>query len=85
VAQVDAGEPVQAPTSPVWTAAVTVQTVLDLDAASWPGLPDPASARQIEEAVSRALRELPGTVQARSRVVAVLPLPESGGEDGSTT
>ncbi|MFI1203558.1 hypothetical protein ACH4VR_29700 [Streptomyces sp. NPDC020883] len=81
--QVVTHEAGQAPSVPAREAAVTVQTVLDLDTASWPGLPEAAAVRHIEDATAAALQDLPGASQARSRVIAVLPLPAAPDqEDG---
>ncbi|MEE1737051.1 hypothetical protein PUR49_11145 [Streptomyces sp. BE147] len=64
-------------TAPAGTAAVTVQAVLDVDTAAWPGLPAPSAVEQIEAATAAALRDLTGGREARSRVIAILPLPPS--------
>lgn len=70
---------------PTRTAAVTVQTVFDLDTGAWPGLPAAPVVERLEAATTAALRDLSGVQGARSRVISVLPLPavtateESGG------
>lgn len=59
------------------TVAVTVQTVLEIDASQMPGPHGAAAPRQrIEESVSAAMgAAVPGVRQASSRVVAAVPLP----------
>ncbi|MFJ2629011.1 hypothetical protein ACIO6T_38055 [Streptomyces sp. NPDC087532] len=75
----------QEPPVPTPKAAVTVQTVLDVNTSAWPGLPTVPAAERLEAATTVAVRELPGVLGARSRVISVLPLPavtatdESGG------
>jgi len=57
------------------TVAVTVQTVLEVEPGTLPGLPDPAAARHVEASVTTVLQALPDVRKASSRYVSAVGLP----------
>lgn len=67
--------PVPRPVAPEHGAQVTVQAVLEADGAAFAGREEKAAAREVEEAVARALESLPHVRQASSRVISLWGLP----------